>query len=131
MKKIVISEETPFILSYNSFENYLRRRGIQFYIKKAFEVDNNLFPMELWDSIGNKDDYYVSYYDNNDNNKLEPYKIQRDDPDLIYLVENNLACNKYNYGKLKIVSIPDDVEWEIGEYESGGEFVAEKHRIWN
>ena len=31
--------------------------------------------------------------------------------------------------KLKIVEIPDDVEWEIEEYD-GIEWVAEKHRVW-
>jgi len=30
---------------------------------------------------------------------------------------------------LKVVEIPDDVEWEIDEYD-GSEHVAEKHRTW-
>jgi len=31
---------------------------------------------------------------------------------------------------LKIVDIPDGVEWEIEEYD-GMEWVAEKHRTWS
>jgi hypothetical protein len=31
---------------------------------------------------------------------------------------------------LVLVDIPDDVEWEIGEYD-GFEWVAEKHRTWS
>ncbi len=35
-----------------------------------------------------------------------------------------------NYSKLKIVEIPDDVEWQIEEYD-GMEHIAEKHRMWS
>jgi hypothetical protein len=31
---------------------------------------------------------------------------------------------------LKVVEIPEDVDWEIGEYD-GNEWVAEKHRTWS
>ena len=34
-----------------------------------------------------------------------------------------------SFAKLKVVEIPDGVEWEIGEY-GGTEWVAEKHRTW-
>lgn len=33
------------------------------------------------------------------------------------------------YARLKIVTIPDDVEWTIHEYD-GAEWVAEAHRTW-
>jgi hypothetical protein len=32
--------------------------------------------------------------------------------------------------ELKVVEIPDDVEWQIEEYD-GLEWVAEKHRTWD
>ena len=31
---------------------------------------------------------------------------------------------------LKVVEIPDDVEWEIEEYD-GNEWVSEVHRCWS
>lgn len=34
------------------------------------------------------------------------------------------------YAELKIVEIPDDVDWEIDEYD-GNEKINEKHRSWN
>lgn len=34
------------------------------------------------------------------------------------------------YARLKIVTIPDDVQWEIHEYD-GMEWVAEAHRTWS
>lgn len=33
------------------------------------------------------------------------------------------------FSELKIVEIPDDVEWQIEEYD-GSEWIAEKHRTW-
>ncbi len=33
------------------------------------------------------------------------------------------------FAELKIVEIPDDVEWVIEEYD-GIEWVSEKHRVW-
>jgi len=59
----------------------------------------------------------------------DPYDIARDDPNLIRVVQ---SLGKRSWGacaELKIVQIPDDVEWEIEEYD-GIEWVAEKHRIW-
>jgi hypothetical protein len=34
-----------------------------------------------------------------------------------------------SFSELKIVNIPDDVEFQIEEYD-GNEWVAEKHRVW-
>ena len=35
------------------------------------------------------------------------------------------------FGELKIVEIPDDIEWQIEQdNETGREWVAEKHRTW-
>ena len=57
-------------------------------------------------------------------------EIKRDDPTLIQTIkelkkEANGAC-----ADLKVVSIPDDVDWKIEEYD-GAEWVAEVHRTWN
>jgi len=34
------------------------------------------------------------------------------------------------YSELKVVEIPDDVKWQLEEYD-GLEWVAEKHRTWS
>ncbi len=56
--------------------------------------------------------------------------IRRNDPILVEVVEElgQEADNKF--AELKVVEIPDDVEWEINEYD-GMETVAERHRAWN
>jgi len=55
--------------------------------------------------------------------------IPRDDAHLIAVVElmGTDADNKYS--QLKIVDVPDDVNWCIEEYD-GKEWVAERHRTW-
>jgi hypothetical protein len=48
---------------------------------------------------------------------------------LIQVVEElGDGANGY-FAKLKIVEIPDDVLWQIEEYD-GKEWVAEQHRTW-
>lgn len=56
------------------------------------------------------------------------WNIKRDDPVLIQVVET-LGSKADNGTKLRIVDIPDDVEWIIKDYD-GLEWIAEKHRIW-
>lgn len=57
--------------------------------------------------------------------------IPRDDPMLIETVEE-LGVEKASgiHARLKIVEIPEDVEWHIYEYD-GNECVAENHRTWS
>ena len=58
------------------------------------------------------------------------HELSRDDADLVAAVESLGSKAGGDYADLKIVEIPDDVEWQIGEYD-GTEWVAEKHRTWN
>ena len=58
------------------------------------------------------------------------YDIERDDPYLVQIVREMGTDANGMYASLKIVEIPGDVDWEIGEYD-GREWVAEKHRTWS
>lgn len=53
----------------------------------------------------------------------------RVDPILIEAVETLGEAANGRFAKLKVVEVPDEVDWEIQEYD-GVEWVAEKHRIW-
>jgi hypothetical protein len=55
--------------------------------------------------------------------------IPRNDPALIQVVEELGDGVNGSFAKLKIVEIPDDVLWQIEEYD-GKEWVAEQHRTW-
>jgi hypothetical protein len=63
-------------------------------------------------------------------NYFEDREIPRNDPALVEVVEvlgeaaNGFAAN------LKIVEIPEDVEWCVEEND-GREWVSEKHRTWS
>ena len=51
-------------------------------------------------------------------------------PILVAVVEKLGEEANSKYSQLKIVEIPDDVEWEIDEYD-GVEIIVEKHRSWD
>ena len=52
----------------------------------------------------------------------------RSNPDLINLIESGFDCNS-DYSRLKIVEVPDDIEWYIHEYD-GRESIRECSRVW-
>lgn len=56
--------------------------------------------------------------------------IDRDDPYLVKIVKELGEAANGTHAKLKIVEIPGDVSWHIGEYD-GNEWVAEDHRSWS
>ena len=57
------------------------------------------------------------------------FRQDRTNPKLVKCVEELGEEASGRFSSLKVVEIPDDVEWEIGEYD-GTEWVAEKHRTW-
>jgi hypothetical protein len=48
---------------------------------------------------------------------------------LIQVVEELGEKASGRFADLKVVEIPDDVEWQIDEYD-GLEWVSERHRTW-
>lgn len=57
------------------------------------------------------------------------YDDKRADPELVAAVEKLGVAANGDFADLRVVEIPDDVEWEIVESD-GLEHVAEKHRKW-
>lgn len=56
--------------------------------------------------------------------------INRVDPDLISVIEELGTKNASGpYAELKIVEIPDGVEWQINDYD-GAETISERYRTW-
>ena len=58
------------------------------------------------------------------------YGLARDDYDLVTVVEVLGKLANDRHAALKVVEIPADVEWDIGEYD-GVEHVYEVHRTWS
>lgn len=55
--------------------------------------------------------------------------IPRDDQHLVRVVEELASEANGHCAELKVVSIPDNVKWEIGKVD-GLEQVSEAHRVW-
>ena len=72
-----------------------------------------------WDRYG-----YLSSWSN------QTQEQQRSDPRLVAVVEKLGVAASGECANLRVVEIPDDVQWEIEEYD-GYEHVAEKHRTWS
>ena len=61
---------------------------------------------------------------------LSYYNMERNDPALIQVIEEMGSAASGQFSELHIVNIPDDVKWEIQEYD-GCEHIAEVHRTWS
>ncbi len=56
--------------------------------------------------------------------------IPRNDPALVQLVEENAELYSGRCAELRIVEIPDNVDYVVEEYD-GKEWIAETHRTWS
>ncbi len=74
---------------------------------------------------------FTHFYKNSvsDDNFFWDYDIERNDPHLVSVVEDMGEKAFGKFSSLKVVEIPDGVEWHISEYD-GREHVAENHRTW-
>ena len=96
---------------------------------KAIEL---LFEMKGWDL--DKDDSsesYTVYYKKTSEGNEYFYEgdLERDDSELVTVVEKLGEEANGWAADLKIVDVPDDVKWYVDEYD-GLEWVAEEHRVW-
>lgn len=63
------------------------------------------------------------------NPDISPYEISRTDSILIEIIKELGEAGNGDYAELKIIEIPDDIDWEIDEYD-GMEKAVEVHRYW-
>ena len=56
--------------------------------------------------------------------------ISRDDPVLVEVVEHLGSAANGDYADLKVVEIPEGVDWYVEDYD-GVEHIAERHRTWS
>lgn len=108
-----------FGLSEKAFEMLLNRKGIRFEKEESEYKSLGIMNYYHFGHLGD-DEHYISHYDS---------YSDRSDPDLISVVEELGEEANSRYAELKVVEIPDDVKWEIHEYD-GIEHVAECHRTW-
>lgn len=99
--------------------------GVEEYTRISYKKAQNAFsPYTITEDLGKvvnelpRDDRF--WYDGN---------LERTDPVLIQVVEEMGKEADDKYAELEVVEIPDDVEWEIDDYD-GVETIHEKHRTW-
>jgi hypothetical protein len=119
--KVVINQcFGGFGLSREAFELLLQKKGIEYEVveSKTFGIVRESFYAE---GHAGEDEYYLSDYD---------FYSNRADEDLVAVVEEMGQAANGHAADLKVVEVPDDVEWYIDEYD-GSEHVAEVHRTWS
>ena len=130
--KIVINEiHGGFGLSHEAVLRYIEEAGLKLYIHYNKEWDCLSFytvPYEEYERV-HKEDKKNGLYRNSNSLCWNPREIERNDPILVRVVEEMGEDADGKHSRLSIVEIPDDVEWQIEEYD-GSEWVAEKHRTW-
>lgn len=126
MKIIINKCHGGWGLSDKAFEKYLDLCSISWYKRSSDSGwQGSIYfsiPIEELNKIESDDDG-VDYL-------LHPRDIDRADPILVQVVEELGEEVDGTYASLKVVEIPDDVEWQIEDYD-GSEWVAEKHRTWH
>jgi hypothetical protein len=116
IRKIVINTDYGgFRLSHQAQQRYLELAGIEYTLAEQLDRDSQIKYGHMIMINGT-----VFSEDN----------ISRDDPALISVVQELKEKANGKYSKLKIVSIPANVKWQIENYD-GKEWVAEEHRTWS
>ena len=114
MKIVINADWGGFNLSDAAIKRYAELAGITL-IGQA----DDKFSWTHWYQDQVDDEHYWSERD-----------IARDDPHLVQVIEELGAAANGDHASLKIVNVPDDVVWDIVEYD-GREHVAERHRTWS
>jgi len=138
MKVMINTCYGGFSISEEAVYAYAKRKGLSIY------PENHEFTMKTyWTIPEDKRDGYLrgaawyaaSIEDRRKSNKLykentiDTRPDDRADADWIAVVENLGEKANGSCAKIKVVEIPDDVQWEIDEYD-GIETVREVSRNW-
>lgn len=140
MKVVINTCYGGFSLSHEAVLRYAEIKGITLYAESTkcslvphiyYTVPKELRTREL----SQKEFMTLSLPERIDYNKrcakesLYARDILRDDPALVQVVEEMGRAANGDCARLEVVEIPDDVAWQIKEYD-GNEHVAECHRTW-
>lgn len=135
-QKIVVNRcYGGFELSDKAILRYAELSGIKLYRPPENSGDDGSFsksyykvPYEEYLIIMNKDKKKHNYTES-DKLAFSQYDIKRDDKYLIKVVKEFGKESWGYFSVLEIVKIPDDIKWEIEEYD-GMEHISEVHRTW-
>lgn len=144
MKVVKNSCYGGFGLSTKAKLEYAKRKGFDLYFykqtKHSFdgededeyvkidpeEADEEFITCEFKEDLGDK----INGKELNEGDWFHPRDVDRDDPDLVAVVEE-LGSDKASgqFANLTVKEIPDDIDWHIDEYD-GMETIREAHRTF-
>lgn len=129
MKIVINKRHGGFSLSHAAVMRYAELAGMKLYFESSLcsdMVNYYKVPVEEFKQLVNSGASHSILNPLSFNENL----ICRDDPSLVQVVEELGDAASGRYSKLKVVEIPDDVDWFIDDYDSV-EWVAERHRTWS
>lgn len=133
MPKVVINNcHGGFGISHAATMRYAEIKGITLFpfVRASAASKADLVPYDGAQARPLGMIYYFTTPDGARGSLFHEDNIPRDDPALLQVVEEMGWDANTEFACLKVVEVPDDVEWEIAEYD-GSEWVAEKHRTWD
>jgi len=117
-------------LSETAILRYAELVGFKLYMQKeSYMTHFYRIPVEEYNAIAEECRQSRDYTKSNGLYFTER-DIERTDTHLIQVVEEMGNDADGKYAKLKIVQIPDGVQWQLDEYD-GYESISEVHRSWS
>ena len=113
-----------FKLFFYKQTKYEHCDGVEEYVRVETSDDGSLI-MNLKKDLG----AVISKWPSDNDIYFSDYEIDRTDKDLIKVVEKLGKKANGQCADLKIVEVPDDINYEIEEYD-GNEWIAEHHNTW-
>jgi len=142
MKVVINRCYGGFGLSHEAVMRYFEIKGITVYPEQEGSIGSWKFwtywivkPEDRIESKEGEAFYVMSMEDRRAYNQAHseqtvyPRDIERHDPALVQVVEEMGDKANGDHAELKVVEIPDDVNYIIEEYD-GLEHIAEQHRTW-
>lgn len=127
-----------FSLSDKAIEMIMKRKGLGCYRYKQTKFSYHDGSDEYIRVDDNESNSFIHYSTTDLGKKIEKIpdenywydgNLERTDEDMISVIEELGDEASGRYGHVAIVEVPDDVDWEIDDYD-GWESIHEKHRSW-
>ena len=132
MKVVINTCFGGYSLSKKAIELYIEKAGLKLFChenryytipydqyKLLFDEEDRLFREKIPDFKGYSSNKYCWY----------SWSIERHNPILVSVIEELKELANGEYSTLKVIEIPDDIEYNIEDYD-GSEHISEKHRTW-
>ena len=134
MKVVINTYPGGFSLSIAAANLYAKKAGFELYHYTREKLNAPFFRAK-----GHEAQYHYSYkidqgetfdYLPRNDSRLDFNGLDRADPIIIEIIEELGKAANGIRADLRILEIPDDVDWVVEEEHDGREHIAEKHRTW-